>query len=265
MDVLFQAVDLVPKSTPFLTLNSNFTTEQIKNTVSSNSSNHNNNAFQNPELNGVVPYCNPPPRRTNTNPSTSAFRALNSLVHLSANNNSPTFEQNPNLRLGEADYKRRSSPRRRQSNSDDWDQDIASLGKRTRHNSTTSSSSSSSIIVSKKKKKPKKVKSTKKTKITKKTKESNVKTKKSPMKMSIAKFKTQPAPNSQPTLGSIESRLIDSVPELKTRLQSLHDMFWNQLFPLLKNSGMFLLLLWSTNFLLIILVYYLSSIIFFVN
>ena len=156
-----------------------------------------------------------------------------------------TFEQHPNLRLGEADYKRRSSPRRRQSNSDDWDQDIASLGKRTRHNSTTSSSSStSSVIVSKKMKikkikKPKKKKPPKKKK-TKKTKESNAKTKNSPMKMSLAKLKTQPAPNSQPTLGSIESRLIDLVPELKTRLQSLHDMFWNQLFPLLKNSGMFL-------------------------
>ena len=87
MDVLFQAVDLVPKSTTFLTLNSNFTPGQFTNTVSSlsNSSYHHNNSFQNPELNGVVPYRNPPPRRAYTNPSTSAFRALNSLHLASAN------------------------------------------------------------------------------------------------------------------------------------------------------------------------------------
>ena len=93
MDVLFQAVDLVPKSAPFLTLDSNFSYEQSKQTVFSslsrpynhNNSHHNPLSFQNPSSNGVVPYRNPPPRRTNTNPSTSAFRALNSLVHLSAN------------------------------------------------------------------------------------------------------------------------------------------------------------------------------------
>ena len=94
MDVLFQAVDLVPKSTTFLTLNSNFTPGQFTNTVSSlsNSSYHHNNSFQNPELNGVVPYRNPPPRRTNTNPSTSAFRALNSLVHLASHDNQTVSE-----------------------------------------------------------------------------------------------------------------------------------------------------------------------------
>ena len=84
MDVLFQAVDLVPKSS-FLTLNSNFSYNQTETSYNHNKSHHNQEfVVANPSSNAVQ-YRNPPPRRAYTNPSTSAFRALNSLVHASAN------------------------------------------------------------------------------------------------------------------------------------------------------------------------------------
>ena len=86
MDVLFQAVDLVPKTTTFLTLNSNFSQyNQTEASYNHNKSHHNQEfVVANPSSNAVQ-YRNPPPRRAYTNPSTSAFRALNSLVHASAN------------------------------------------------------------------------------------------------------------------------------------------------------------------------------------